>query len=85
MTSRLVLGGVELTSRLFLGTGKFSSNEVMQQSLAASGTELVTVALRRVRTDGAQDDLLRHLDSKRYRLLPYTSGVRYAREAFLAS
>jgi thiazole synthase len=57
----------------------------MQQSLAASGTELVTVALRRVRTDGAQDDLLRHLDSKRYRLLPNTSGVRNAREAILAA
>lgn len=85
MTSPLVIGGVELTSRLFLGTGKFSSNEIMRESLAASDTQLVTVALRRVRTDGAQDDLLRHLDTKRYRLLPNTSGVRDAREAILAA
>jgi thiazole synthase len=85
MTSQLVIGGVELHSRLFLGTGKFNSNEVMRESLAASETQLVTVALRRVRTDGAQDDLLRHLDTKRYHLLPNTSGVRDAREAVLAA
>ena len=81
----LKIGGVEFSSRLFLGTGKFSSAECMRDSLAAAGTELVTVALRRVRTDGGQDDLLAHLDQRRYRLLPNTSGVRDAKEAILAA
>ena len=47
-TEKLVLGGREFDSRLFLGTGKFGSNAVMRDAVAASGTELVTVALRRV-------------------------------------
>jgi thiazole synthase len=84
-TTPLIIAGVELRSRLFLGTGKFSSGAVMAESLAASGTELVTVALRRVRTDGAADDILAQLDRTRYRLLPNTSGVRDAREAVLAA
>jgi thiazole synthase len=83
--SPLVIAGVELRSRLFLGTGKFSSGAVMAESLDASGAELVTVALRRVRTDGAADDILAHLDRARHRLLPNTSGVRDAREAVLAA
>ena len=58
----LVIAGVTFDSRLFLGTGKYRSGEVMAQSLAATGTQLVTVALRRVRTDGATDDILAHLD-----------------------
>ena len=84
-TAPLTLAGVSFGSRLFLGTGKYGSGAVMAESLAASGTELVTVALRRVRTDGVADDLLAHLDRKRYRLLPNTSGVRDAREALLAA
>ncbi|MDD2764474.1 MAG: thiazole synthase [Opitutaceae bacterium] len=81
----LVIAGVELSSRLLVGTGKFSSGAVMRASLAASGTQLVTVALRRVRTGGAPDDILAHLEPERYRLLPNTSGVRDAREAVLAA
>jgi thiazole synthase len=81
----LVIAGVEFSSRLFVGTGKYSSGAVMRASLAAAGTQLVTVALRRVRTDGAADDLLEHLEPARYRLLPNTSGVRDAREAILAA
>lgn len=81
----LIIAGVEFTSRLFVGTGKFRSGEVMRASLTASGTQLVTVALRRVHTDGRADDLLDHLEPKRYRLLPNTSGVRDAREAVLAA
>ncbi|HEY0944288.1 MAG TPA: thiazole synthase [Opitutaceae bacterium] len=84
-TAPLRLGGVTFHSRLFLGTGKFSSGPAMAESLAASGTELVTVALRRIRTDGAADDMLGHLDRERYRLLPNTSGVRDAKEAVLAA
>ena len=81
----LIIAGVEFASRLFVGTGKFSSGEVMRASLAASGTQLVTVALRRVHTTGVPDDLLGHLELNRYRLLPNTSGVRDAREAILAA
>jgi len=81
----LVIAGVEFSSRLFLGTGKYSSGAVMAESLAASGTQLVTVALRRVRTDGAADDIISHLDRNLYRLMPNTSGVRDAKEAVLAA
>jgi len=83
--SPLIVAGVTLSSRLFLGTGKYSSGAVMAQSLDASGTELVTVALRRVRTDGAPDEILSQLDRARYRLMPNTSGVRDAKEAVLAA
>jgi thiazole synthase len=84
-TNPLVIAGVTFESRLFLGTGKYSSGEVMSASLAATGTELVTVALRRVHTGGRTDDILDHLDRGRQRLLPNTSGVRDAREALLAA
>jgi thiazole synthase len=81
----LIIAGVEFSSRLFLGTGKFSSGETMRLSLEASGAQLVTVALGRVRTGGEADDILGHLDCARYRLLPNTSGTRTAREAVLAA
>lgn len=81
----LTIAGVTFVSRLFVGTGKFSSGELMCASLAASGAEMATVALRRVRTDGAPDDLLSHLEPGRVRLLPNTSGVRDAKEAVLAA
>ncbi len=81
----LVIAGERFTSRLLVGTGKFASGELMRTSLAAAGTQLVTVALRPVHTDGAPDDLLAHLEADRYRLLPNTSGVRDAREAVLAA
>jgi thiazole synthase len=81
----LLIAGREFSSRLFVGTGKFSSGEIMRASLAAAGTQLVTVALRRVRTDGGADDLVSRLETERYHLLPNTSGVRDAREAVLAA
>jgi thiazole synthase len=81
----LTIAGVDFSSRLFVGTGKFSSGEVMRRSLDASGTQLVTVALGRVRTGGEPDDILGCLDSNRYRLLPNTSGTRTAKEAVLAA
>jgi len=84
-TTPLIIAGTELRSRLFLGTGKYSSGAVMAESIAASGAELVTVALRRVRTDGTADEIISHLDRARYRLLPNTSGVRDAKEAVLAA
>jgi thiazole synthase len=77
----LVIDGVELTSRLFLGTGKFPSPEVMAEAVLASGSELVTVALRRVDLDSPTDATLSALDFSKYRLLPNTSGARDADEA----
>jgi len=71
-------------SRLLVGTGKFSSNEAMRDALEASGTELVTVALRRADLTGKQDpfaNILDFIDPDRYLLLPNTSGAMNAEEA----
>jgi thiazole synthase len=73
------------TSRLFTGTGKFASNDVMAEALLASGSELVTVALKRVDVQRADDDMLAHLRHPQFHLLPNTSGVRTAREAVFAA
>ncbi|RQO74097.1 thiazole synthase [Pedobacter sp. KBW06] len=73
------------SSRLFTGTGKFSSPEAMEAALLASGSELVTVALKRVDLNDAADDLLRHLKHPHLNLLPNTSGVRNAKEAVFAA
>ncbi len=80
----LVIAGREFRSRLILGTGKFSSPEAMRDALAASGAELVTVALRRVDLSGKGDpfaNILEFIDPKRYLLLPNTSGAMNAEEA----
>ena len=73
------------TSRLFVGTGKYASGEMMRDSLAASGSELITMAMRRVQLDGGQDKIMDFLPRDRYQLLPNTSGVRDAREAIFAA
>ena len=73
------------TSRLFTGTGKFSSNEKMEEALIASGSQMITVAMKRIRTEDKNDDMLRHILRPGVQLLPNTSGVRDAqlsREAF---
>ncbi|KQS27926.1 thiazole synthase [Dyadobacter sp. Leaf189] len=72
-------------SRLFTGTGKFSSSQIMEEALLASGSELATVALRRVDIHSSQDDILLHLNHPQINLLPNTSGVRTAREAVFAA
>jgi thiazole synthase len=73
-------------SRLFTGTGKFNDAALMEEALIASGTELVTVALKRVNLNSAeQDDLLLRLSAPHINLLPNTSGVRNAREAVFAA
>jgi thiazole synthase len=56
----LIIGDKTFTSRLFLGTGKFSSNQVMEQAILASGTEMVTAALKRVDVENEADDMLKH-------------------------
>jgi thiazole synthase len=80
----LVIAGRTFTSRLLLGTGKFSSNELMRDALAASGTEIVTVALRRADLSGTSDpfaNILDFIDPEKYLLLPNTSGAVNAEEA----
>ena len=72
--SNLVLGGKEFTSRLTVGTGKYSSNEVMREAIEASGAEVVTVAIRRVALPGQGESILDVIDAKRYTLLPNTAG-----------
>nr|WP_121272366.1 thiazole synthase [Pedobacter schmidteae] len=72
-------------SRLFTGTGKFSSTLKMEEALLASGSELVTVALKRVDVHAQEDDLLMHLRYPHINLLPNTSGVRNAKEAIFAA
>ena len=78
----LVIGGRRFTNRFFLGTGKFASREVMEGALAASGTELVTAALTRVREcDAAHDDILSAIDRSKVEVMLNTSGARNAEEA----
>ena len=83
---KLVIAGREFNSRLFLGTGKFNNNEVMARAIEASGTEMVTVAMKRIELQDQQDDLLTHITQyKNIQLLPNTSGVRNAEEAVFAA
>jgi thiazole synthase len=82
----LHLGDVEFTSRLILGTGKFSDTETMLKAIEASGTELVTVALRRFNRDKPSDDLCAPLAKlKTVKLMPNTSGAMDAKEAVRAA
>lgn len=82
---KLVIAGREFSSRLFLGTGKFGSNALMEQAIAASGTEMVTVAMKRIELGDEDDDMMKHIVNPRIRLLPNTSGVRNAEEAVFAA
>jgi thiazole synthase len=77
----LIIAGRRFNSRLLLGTGKFSSSELMRRSIEASGAEIVTVALRRVELENPQDTILSAIDTSRFLLLPNTSGARDAQEA----
>jgi thiazole synthase len=77
----LVLGGKEFQSRLIVGTGKYPSFEIMKEAIAASGAQLVTVAVRRVNLPGTGESLLDHIDPARYTLLPNTAGCYTADEA----
>jgi len=81
MNDQLVIGGHKFSSRLMMGTGKFSSSEVMADALEASGADFVTVALRRVKIEDPKDNILSSIDRKRYVLLPNTSGARDVDEA----
>lgn len=73
-------------SRLMVGTGKYASFEQMQKALEASGTEIVTVAIRRVKMNGApEENLFNYLDRNRYWLLPNTAGCYNVKDALLTA
>lgn len=82
---KLIIAGKEFGSRLFLGTGKFSSNELMGKAIEASGTEMVTVAMKRIDMADRGDDMLAHIVRPNIQLLPNTSGTRNADEAVFAA
>src|SRR6201993_2549762 len=82
--SKLRIAEREFESRLLVGTGKFASNFLMKDALEASGTQIVTVALRRANLSAGHDpfaDILDYIDPDRYLLLPNTSGAMTAEEA----
>ena len=86
MNDILRIGNRDFTSRLFVGTGKFQSPDLMQQAIIASGSEMITVAMKRVNMmNEATDDMLTHINREKVQLLPNTSGVRNAEEAVLAA
>jgi thiazole synthase len=85
MNDQLRIGDKIFTSRLFTGTGKFSSSQLMEEALLASKSELITVALKRVDVNNQDDDILTHLNASHINLLPNTSGVRTAEEAVFAA
>ena len=80
---KLVIAGKEFNSRLFLGTGKFKSNDLMEKAILASGSEMV--AMKRIDLDDKEDDMLHHIVHPHIQLLPNTSGVRNAEEAVFAA
>lgn len=82
---KLKIGNYEFNSRLLLGTGKFGSNIQMEEAVLSSGSELVTVALKRIDLETDTDDILAHLKHPNIHLLPNTSGARNAKEAILAA
>ena len=81
----LTIADKQFSSRLFTGTGKFGSLSLMEEALLESGSELVTVALRRVELGESGKGLLEYLRHPQFNLLPNTSGVRNAREAIFAA
>src|SRR5688500_18591221 len=82
----LVLGGKSFKSRLIVGTGKYSSFPQMKRALDISGSEIVTVAVRRVNlSDRAKESLLDYIDTDRFTILPNTAGCYTAEEAIRAA
>lgn len=86
MEDQLKIGPRLFTSRLFVGTGKFPSSQVMLESVIASGSQMITVAMKRINLmNEATDEMLTHINRDKVQLLPNTSGVRNAKEAVLAA
>lgn len=86
MEDTLKIGNREFTSRLIVGTGKYPTLDVMQAAHAASGTQMVTVAIRRISLDERSGKtMLDYIDRKRYTILPNTAGCYNAKEAILTA
>ncbi|HEX9653997.1 MAG TPA: thiazole synthase [bacterium] len=84
MSNKFILGNKTYTSRLILGTGKYPNFETMAIALAVSGTQLVTVAIRRINlNDRSGESLLNYIDRKKFDLLPNTAGCYTAKDAIL--
>src|ERR1041384_5611970 len=82
MSDTFIIAGREFRSRLILGSGKYLNFELMVKSLEASGTDMITVAVRRVNlTDRSKESLLDHIDTKKYHILPNTAACYSADEA----
>lgn len=81
----LTIAGRTFHSRLLTGTGKFASGAQFRAALDASGSEIVTVAVKRVQFGRREDSILDHIDRSRITLLPNTSGVRDAKEAIFVA
>lgn len=81
----LTIADTTLHSRLLLGSGKFASPQLMQQTIEASGSQLVTLAIKRLELDKPRDDLLTPLRAMKIQLLPNTSGAKTAKEAIFAA
>lgn len=86
MNDILTIGNRDFHSRLFVGTGKFSSNRLMLDAILASESEMITVAMKRIDMQNEEeDDMLRHINRDHVQFLPNTSGVRNAKEAVMAA
>lgn len=86
MMDFLNIGGRDFSSRLFVGTGKFSSNKLMLDAILASESEMITVAMKRIDLEHEEDDdMLHHINRDKVQFLPNTSGVRNAEEAVMAA
>lgn len=81
----LTIADKSFESRLFVGTGKYASGEVMKKSILASGSQLVTMAMKRVQVSGSEDGIMEFLSGTDCSYLPNTSGVRDAKEAIFAA
>lgn len=81
----LVIADKVFSSRLFTGTGKFANKHTMSQALAVSGSQLSTMALKRVNIHNQDDDILQPLIEAKINLLPNTSGAKNAKEAIMAA
>jgi thiazole synthase len=81
----LVVAGKTFGSRLIVGTGKYPSFDVMRQAHALSGTEMVTVAVRRIELDKTKDSILNHIDTQKITLLPNTAGCYTVKEAVMTA
>jgi thiazole synthase len=81
----LIIGGKTFLSRLFVGTGKFSSNQLMKAAIEQSATEIVTIAMKRIDLKNENANMMDYIDRNRVQLLPNTSGARNAKEAIFAA